>query len=194
LISHVVGLATSQEAWQALACMFLSQSRARILQVHFQLATIKKGGSSITEYFQKFKNLVDTITVADQSLIDFVILSFLLAGLGSEFDPFVTSVTTWADPMFLEELYAHLITHEMQLEHNLQSTEAVFPSANTVAHFTNPKHKGQSHGPHGSTNSNYSSSQSANHYHDNHQGRGCGRSSFSHSLSGSNSRLLCLLC
>ena len=42
LISHVVGFATSCEVWQALECMFLSQSRARIMQVHFQLATIKR--------------------------------------------------------------------------------------------------------------------------------------------------------
>lgn len=49
---------------------------------------------------------------------DFEHLSSLLSGLGSEFYPFVTLVTTCVDPMSLEELYAHLLTHEMRLEHN----------------------------------------------------------------------------
>ena len=35
------------------------------MQVHYQLATLKKGGSTIVEYFQKFKGLTDTLTTAD---------------------------------------------------------------------------------------------------------------------------------
>jgi hypothetical protein len=77
------------------------------MQVHYQLATLKKGDSTVTEYFQKFKSLA----AAGQPLNDFELVSFLLAGLGSEFDPFVTSVTTRVDPLSLEELYAHLLKH-----------------------------------------------------------------------------------
>ena len=88
----MVGFATSREIWQAVEHMFSSQSQAKIMQVHFQLATIKKGGSSITEYFQKYKHLIDSLAVAGQPLNDFELVSFLLAGLGSEYDPFVTSV------------------------------------------------------------------------------------------------------
>jgi hypothetical protein len=91
--------------------MYSSQSRARIMQVHYQLATLKKGDSTVTEYFQKFKSLADTLAAASQLLNDFELVSFLLAGLGSEFDPFVTSVTTRVDPLSLEELYAHLLKH-----------------------------------------------------------------------------------
>jgi hypothetical protein len=94
LISQVIGYSTSSEVWNALERMYSSQSRARIMQVHYQLATLKKGGSSVTEYFQKFKALADTLAAADQPLNDFELVSFLLAGLGSKFDPFVTSVTT----------------------------------------------------------------------------------------------------
>jgi len=146
------------------------------------------------EYLQKFKNLVDTIAAVGQPLNDFKLLSFLLAGLGSEFDPFVTSVTTRVDPMSIEELYVHLLTHEMQLEHNLQSTEVVFPSANTDAFFSHTKNKGPSRGRHGSTSSTYSSSQSAYRYHGNHRDQGRGRSSFSHSSSSSSPRLLSQVC
>jgi hypothetical protein len=105
LISQVIDYSTATEVWSALERLYSSQSRARIMQVHYQLTTIKKGGSSISEYFKKFKGLIDTLAAADQPLNDFELISFLLAGLGSEFDPFATSVTTRVDPMTIEELY-----------------------------------------------------------------------------------------
>lgn len=154
LISQVIGYSTSSEVWNALERMYSSQSRARIMQVHYQLATLKKEGSSVTEYFQKFKALADTLAAAGQPLNDFELVSFLLAGLGPKFGPFVTSVTTRVDPMSIEELYAHLLTHEMCLEHNSTATKAVFPYTNVAtAHPFSPKNKGpyqgssQSSGP-----------------------------------------------
>ena len=69
------------------------------MQIHYQLATLKKGNSSIIDYFHQFTTLVDTLAVTAHALKDFEIISFLLAGLGSEFDSFVTSVTTRVDPL-----------------------------------------------------------------------------------------------
>ncbi len=60
--------------------------------IHYQLATTKKGSSSITEYFQSIKSMSDNLAVAEQHLNDFESVSYLLAGLGLEYDPFVTSV------------------------------------------------------------------------------------------------------
>jgi hypothetical protein len=201
LISHVVGFATSYEVWQALERIFSSHPRARIMQVHFQLATIKKGGSSIIEYFQRFKSLVDSLATAGQPLNDFELISFLFAGLGSEFDPFVTSAPTRVDPMSLEDLYAHLLTHEMRLyahllthemrlEHNLQSTEAGFPSVNVADHSSAPKHKGHFRSPLGSTGNN-SSFTFANRNYGTTCGRGRGKRFSSTSSSGTNFRTVC---
>jgi hypothetical protein len=173
--------------------MFLSQSRARTMQVHFQLATIKNGGSSITEYFQKYKHLIDSLAVAGQPLNDFELVSFLLAGLGSKYNPFVTSVTTRVDPLSLEDLYAHLLTHEMHLEHNLQSAEAPFPSANVAARSYAPKHKGTFRGPSGSM-SNTHNSHFFNYNNGPHRGHGRGKGPSSHSPSGTSPKLVCQVC
>ena len=86
------------------------------MQIHYQLAMIKKSGSLISNYFQKFKGLADTLAAAGQPLNDFEIVSYLLAGLGPEYDPFVTSVTTRVDPLSIDELYDHLLAHENRLE------------------------------------------------------------------------------
>ena len=97
--------------------MFTSQSRARTKKIHYQLATLKKGNSSIANYFHQFTTLVNTLAATAQPLNDFELVSFLLAGLGSDYDSFVTSVTTRVDSLSIEELYGHLLAHELWLEH-----------------------------------------------------------------------------
>jgi len=78
---------------------FASQARSRIMQIHYQLATAKKGSLSITKYFQSFKAMCDNLAAAKHHLHDFESISYLLAGLGSDYDPFVTSITTRLDPL-----------------------------------------------------------------------------------------------
>jgi hypothetical protein len=80
-----------------------------MMQVHYQLATSKNGNSSIADYFQKMKLLSDTMATIGQPLKDFETVLYILAGLGSEYDPFVTSITTCVDPLSLEEIYGHLL-------------------------------------------------------------------------------------
>ncbi|XP_059452816.1 uncharacterized protein LOC132183403 [Corylus avellana] len=139
---HAVGCATARALWDALISMFASQSRARIMQIHYQLATSKKGNSSIIEYFQKIKNLSDTLVAAGQPLNDFESVPFLLVGLGSDYDPFVTSVTTRVDPLTIDEINGHLLAHEMRIEHNMPIAEMQLPSANYFAHSSIPSGRG----------------------------------------------------
>jgi hypothetical protein len=70
-VSHTVGCTTSRALWESLKKMFASQAHAQIMQVHFQLATLKKGTSSITDYFHKMKTLSDTLAACGQPLNDF---------------------------------------------------------------------------------------------------------------------------
>jgi len=65
-VVHVVGCATFSALWTTLITMFASQARARVMQIYFLLATVKKGNSSITEYFQTIKTLSDTLANAGQ--------------------------------------------------------------------------------------------------------------------------------
>jgi len=88
LIVHAIGCATSHQL-----------GLSHVMQIHYQLATAKKGSSSITEYFQSFKAMCDNLAAAKHHLHDFESISYLLAGLGSDYDPFVTSITTRLDPL-----------------------------------------------------------------------------------------------
>lgn len=64
LIAQVIGLTTSQAVWVALERLFASKTQARLGQLQFQLATLKKGSDSVTDFFQKTKLLADTLAAA----------------------------------------------------------------------------------------------------------------------------------
>jgi thiamine pyrophosphokinase len=55
------------------------------------------GSSSIADYYHTFQTLCDAFAVVGQPFNGFEMVFFLLAGLGSDFDHFVTSVTTIAE-------------------------------------------------------------------------------------------------
>ena len=103
------------------------------MQIHYQLATLRKGDLSIADYFHRFTSLANTLAAIDQPLADFELVFFLMAGLGSEYDFLVTSVQTRADPLSLEELYGHFLAHELRLVQNQPSVDLSM----AIAHFAN---------------------------------------------------------
>ena len=126
ILAHVVKCSTSFEVWTTLERMFTAHSRARSMNIHYQLATLKKGDSSIANYFHKFTHLTDTLVAVDQPPSPHEALSFLLAGLGSEYDSLVTSVKTQLHPMSLEDLYGHMLGHEGSSTVDLSDVSANF--------------------------------------------------------------------
>jgi len=57
LLPHVVGLSSSRTLWLTLEKLFSSKSQACIMQVRYQLATLKKGFHPIADYFHKAHGL-----------------------------------------------------------------------------------------------------------------------------------------
>jgi hypothetical protein len=139
ILSHVVKCTTSRDAWLTLERLFTSHSRARTMQVHYQLATLKKGNTSVADYFQKFTSLTDTLAAVNQTLNDFEATSFLLAGLGTDYDSFVTSATTRVEPLTIEEIYGHLLAHEQRIQHQLSSLDVSLAGANFAAKGKPPR-------------------------------------------------------
>lgn len=89
-------------------------------------------------------------------------LSYLLAGLSSEYDAFFTSVTARVEPLSPEEFYSLLLTHESLLAHsNYLPASTDLSTIITTTSFT------CGHGPY-----------RGSHY-GNYRGRGRGRSIFS---------------
>ena len=184
ILAHVVKCSTSHDVWLTLERMFTSHSRARIMQIYYQLATLRKGDSPIANYFHRFTNLADTLAAVDHPLNDFEMISFLLAGLGSNYDSFVTSVNTRVEPLSIEDLYGHLLAHELRLIQNQPSVDlsvaavnyahkGFLPRGGRGGHSPTTNHAGRTSSPSQHTNRGY--------------GRGRGNSSY-------NSRPICQVC
>lgn len=80
MLSHVTRSATSKDAWLTLETLFASQSRARTMNVHFKLATLKKNNSSITNDYQQFQQLVDALVAVNKPLTAFEMVDLLPPG------------------------------------------------------------------------------------------------------------------
>ena len=181
ILAYVVKYATSHDVWTTLERMFIAQSHTRSMSIHYQLATLRKGDSSISDYFHRFTHLTDTLAAINQPLPLHESLSFLLASLESDYDSLVTSVQTQINPIALEDLYGHLLSHELQLSHNQPSVDLSAASVNFV-------HKGSSSC--GGRSSNSTSYFRGRNGFNTPRGRGRGRS---HYPTASN-RLVCQVC
>ena len=115
VLAYVFKCTTSREVWLTLERMFTAHSRARVMNIHYQLSTLKKEDSSIANYFHKFTDLNATLAAIDKPLTKEEQVSFLLAGLGSEFESFVTTIQMRTDLLFIEALYGHLLSHELRM-------------------------------------------------------------------------------
>lgn len=86
------------------------------MQIHVQLANIKKRDSSIADYFIKVKNIADTLATAGKQLQDEEIISYLLAGLNADYDPVVASLTTRSDVISLSDAFAYILSYEQRVK------------------------------------------------------------------------------
>jgi hypothetical protein len=119
VLCDVCTVASSKEACDILKKMFSTSTKACTVQICVELTTIKKLDQSATNYFTKIKNLTAEMAAAEAPLSEDEVLSYLLAGLPSNYDSFVTSITTKNEALSLEEVYVHFMAYEArQLRHH----------------------------------------------------------------------------
>lgn len=115
-LGQVATLALSAEVWVALENMFFAQSCARVTHLRMQLSTLKKGNMTTSVYFNKMKAIADELAGAGKKVEDDKMISFILTGLDSEYNPIVTSVMGCTDQISLSELYTQVMAYESRLE------------------------------------------------------------------------------
>ena len=88
------------------------------MSTRLALTTASKGASTVAEFFVKMKGLADDMASAGKKLEDEELVSFILAGLGDDFESIVTAMATRVEPLSVNELYAQLIAFEQRKEIN----------------------------------------------------------------------------
>jgi hypothetical protein len=118
VLQDVVAAKSSREVWDSLQKKFASSTKACTVQICVELTTAKKHDLSAVDFFHKITGLAAELAAADAPLRDEEVLSYLLASLPAEYDPFVTSMTTKAEALSLDDVFAHLVAFEARkLQH-----------------------------------------------------------------------------
>ena len=69
------------------------------------------------DYFCKIK----VLAAANSALQDDDVITYLLVGLGPDYDPFITSMTTKSEALTLDDVFTHLMEFEArQLQHQAE--------------------------------------------------------------------------
>jgi len=105
----VVEVTTSAELWSALQRMFSARSLARVTNLRVQLANLKKGNMSTPDYFAKMNAIKDELAVPSKGVCDEELVSYIVNGLGYDYNPFVSSVLGRSEPTSLSDLFAQLM-------------------------------------------------------------------------------------
>ena len=70
MYGHVVNCQTSAEVWSVLEKLFVSDSKARTLQLRFMLQSLNKGALSINDYVLKMRNIADMLSASRKPVPD----------------------------------------------------------------------------------------------------------------------------
>ncbi|XP_021308098.1 uncharacterized protein LOC110432303 [Sorghum bicolor] len=113
---QVSNCTTSAEMWKVIQDMNAAQSRGRVINTRMALAHAQKGSSIVAEFFSKMKGLANDMAAAGKKLDDEEVASYILAGLDTDFDPVVSSMSSRVESLTLGELYSHLVSWEQRMD------------------------------------------------------------------------------
>ena len=103
MLGHVIHCTSSAQIWLTLHQLFTTTSKARVLQLRFQLQSTKKGDLSIQDYILKMRGIADSLNSTGLILSDKELLLYILGGLGNEYDPVVINLTSRHESVSLQE-------------------------------------------------------------------------------------------
>jgi len=184
VLTQIMSYTTFCEVRLSLERTFSSISHAKAVQIRTQLANIRKGSLSANEYFLFIKCLADELVLAGQPLTADDIITYVLAGLGHEYDSLASIITSRFDSVTLEELYSLLLISESCINHNNQPLHAT-PLVNVAT-------KHSLHHP-SSSSPIHANFHNPNRGTDFYRGRGC-RSRFNSRNHGSSTSVTCQVC
>jgi hypothetical protein len=114
--------------------MCVSRTRTCSIQTCIALATTKKGMQSVAEYYSKMRGFADELATSGHPLGAEEFVSYLLAGLGVDFNPMVSTVVARVEPITPAELYSHMLSHELHCVGQANGDIGYYSSVKTVVH------------------------------------------------------------
>jgi hypothetical protein len=91
--------------------------------------------------FKKPKDLLSCWQPLATPLEDFDVISHILNGLGADYDPLATLITTRFDSVSLTDLYGFLLSYEPRLEQHAAAIDLSISTANNAQQFSSSQHR-----------------------------------------------------
>jgi hypothetical protein len=148
---------TPQEVWSLLEQMYVSQSRARIVNTRITLATTRKDDMSISEYITKMKSLADEMTSVKKKVDDEELVSYILVGLDEEYNPVVSALLARVEPILVAEAHSQLLTFKNRMNLMHGGHQASANVARRGCGGPGPRGRGRSNRSHGGFGRGYGS-------------------------------------
>lgn len=119
ILTKAEGCKTASEAWHCILNHFASQSRAREMQLKTQVQNMKKGTTVINRLSSKNQihywffrsNWTSYFSLNDH-------MQSIFRGLPADYNSFVCSILTRAEPCSISNIESLLLTHEAHTEFN----------------------------------------------------------------------------
>ncbi|RRT49323.1 hypothetical protein B296_00052488, partial [Ensete ventricosum] len=113
----VSSYATVVEALTKLQTTLANRSRTCTFGLLFILMNLKQEGSTVVDYLQRIKMIIDDLALIGHFLTDEEVLVHTLNGLSVEFKELAATLQAHDSPISFEELYNKLTYYEAYLKH-----------------------------------------------------------------------------
>lgn len=161
IVAQIASHQTSYDVWQALEKIFASQSKACVFHQFVLNSPLFVKVLNHTNYFFNIRKISDELAIAGQPLSYDDTITYILAGLGHDYDSLAATITARQDSVTSKELYSLL-----------PITESIITANNTTSFFGNgsenlstrqhnsfqPRSRGRGRGYYRTHHSNYHTS------------------------------------
>jgi histone deacetylase 1/2 len=113
--------------------MFSAQSEAKVDNLLVALATTKKLQMTTADYLAKMQGFADELIAAGHPLADRQLVSYILVGLGKEYNALVAALGVAPTPITLSRLYSQLLAYDQRQLLLAEPTPPEFESSANAA-------------------------------------------------------------
>jgi hypothetical protein len=133
VLPHVQRIETAAGVWQAVEEMFASACQTKVTNLRIALANTKKLQLSTDAFLTKIQTIVDELAAAGEIIRTSEQVSFILAGLGGQYNSLVAALGAVPTPLTLPSLYAQLRAYDQRQDMLSGSSDADFETSANAA-------------------------------------------------------------
>lgn len=134
IFGHVIQCTNSIEVWSTFERIFVSESKARTMQLKYMLQSLKNGFMNINDYILQMKKIAYTLSVSRKYISDDDLILYILGALGVEYKFVVVNITSRSNSISLQEVKFLLQSQEIHLDQlNFANTLDMVTFANFTA-------------------------------------------------------------